>query len=766
MPAQPKSVIPPATFLNAIRNIGKGLYNKTALMAGYRGANPTNTTRIGSRIGTNANSTFASIQRVGMNWTAEDVAKNSPIAAAYLNTRRIYCKPKMFVPDTGDHVLDQELKDYLKMVWRNGGINCSMFQAFERTSNIELPVRGDSGLIWYRDETQLRLMEWSADQCGEVYQFTNPSYMADGSFYFAGRYFASNGQCSGYKIYERINSWYGKPQHYGASDVIYFQDNMFRGMRGITKFANALQHMEKGENLFQIGMDAALRQSKTAMIVYNEQGAPDELTYESQSRGQWGDVYANERIPGGPLVEYRYTGEKADFMSPDSPGPELIDGCEFSDERVALALGFTYAFLVNCSKLGGAPSRLDTNRSGKEIERIIEDVLTPPLEIISYITIMDAVDRGIFPPLPTITRGHWPFVNLPTADAFKDSMDDIKSVRAGQDSDTRVVARTGTTYPQIMRDRENEAFLKYKALNNVNTRLKSAGIPFVATIADIAQVSDNPQQAAAAEAIDTGKPAAGGNGDSPNGNGNGNATSNRVAKFAHALLEFDESKHPRGQPDNAGEFGSGGGGAQVKKQDDPSDNHPYLDAKTKYDAIKDKISSQNWEGKTDELYKLYDKRDDLYDEMRKHEKDYMQKSTPHYHELRDTLLTGDTLNNTGADISRHIVYQGETSPPEIESISGLDAGDSSRISDSVYPTVELKLSNGKTLFKQIRISNHGQVSSNAPRSYDIDIRAAKVPRTTKQFKSIEPEVIKELQPFADNIWQEQKKVIEAEREKK
>jgi len=229
-------------------------------------------------------------------------------------------------------------------------------------------------------------------------------------------------------------------------------------MRGVTIFHNVMSCIEKGEYLLQAGLSAAQRQARTAMIVMNERGAPDETAYDTTTFSD-GRVAYSERLPGGPLTEYFYNGDTAQFASPDSPGPELIAGVQEADQRFCIGLGMTYAFVVSGEKLGGAISRLDANRSSGEIERIREDLCNPALNRISQVTIMDGVRKGELPAIKSIAKGHWSFVNLPTADAFRESMDDIKSVRAGQESNTRVVARYGTTFEDIMREKEDETFV-------------------------------------------------------------------------------------------------------------------------------------------------------------------------------------------------------------------------------------------------------------------------------------------------------------------
>ncbi len=495
-----------------------------AKFANYNAAYPTATSSVGTRMGTNPQDVFSSIQRVGMQWTGEDIAKNAPLCAGYLGVRQNYCSSLLkYIPNTGDPELDKDLQQYLHGddgtggVFGSMGVDCSMQDAFMRTADLEMPVRGDAGLIWYDDGDGLRLMEFSADQLGEIYYFSPPRSTslrrnASGDIvegpgndcvYYAGRYFKGC-DCIAYKIYERTNSWYGSPRIYQAADVIYFRDPAsFRGIRGVTFFATAIQHLEKGERLFQIGMDAALRQAKTAMMVYNNRGQADETSYTTTTDPVGRTTYS-EQIPGGPITEYYYNGDNAVFTSPDSPGPELIQGVETSDERVALALRLNYCFLLSATKVGGAPSRLELNKADKEFGRIKNTIHRPRLRRISDTTIDDAVRRGIFPPIATIKRGSWMLPISPSVDAGYDASANMDNLRAGLESPQDLIAETNRNFDDVLRMKTQAAVAVRKAMKKGNDELSSLGIEPSITPFDLMQLSDNPVQAAQGEQIDRG----------------------------------------------------------------------------------------------------------------------------------------------------------------------------------------------------------------------------------------------------------------------
>jgi len=170
---------PSGTFLGRLaRNLATGIEHRVAKFANYRAASPTATTTVGQRIGSNQNSTYASIQRAGMQWTSEDLQKNAPLAMAYLRVRGNYCRPTRWKPDTGDSVLNKAVSEYCEEKWKTMGFACSMQAAVARTLHIETPIRGDAGMIIWRDEIgDLRLIEFSADQVGEVYNFTPPAHL-------------------------------------------------------------------------------------------------------------------------------------------------------------------------------------------------------------------------------------------------------------------------------------------------------------------------------------------------------------------------------------------------------------------------------------------------------------------------------------------------------------------------------------------------------------------------------------------------------------
>jgi hypothetical protein len=194
----------------------------------------------------------------------------------------------------------------------------------------------------------------------------------------------------------------------------------------------------------------------------------------------------------------------------EHPSDSFINGMRYLDASASLAVGFPYEFLFSGAQSGGAPFRGAFEAAGREIMRLRNDVHRPRLDVISYVTIMDGVERRKLPPMPNIARGCWGFTTLPTADAFRDDASDIKAIRSGITTKSAVImANSGRSFPVVLRESMQEAVATAMAVEDANRALVKAGYKPSVTIADIAQVSDNPQQAAAAENLTQGKPAEG-----------------------------------------------------------------------------------------------------------------------------------------------------------------------------------------------------------------------------------------------------------------
>jgi hypothetical protein len=487
-------------------------------------------------------------------WQAEDLVKNSDWVSVCYSLKQ-YCQPIGYLAQTGDPALDSEVNQYMREVMKRGGINQSALSAFSCAAHVEMPVRGDSILERYDDETQLRFIVRCADQIGELYRFVNPASYGAEAFvqppapsvrYIAGIFLAPNGMNEAFKIYERgYNQTYLNPQIVPACNVIFFQDNLFDGHRGVTKFAPAIQSIQKRNKIWQSGMDSMAIQSKIAAIASNASGSPDPLDYETTTNSD-GTITYTEKMADGAVVKYQFSdGDSYQFMKSEAPGPALLQGLDYSDERTCLSLGFPKAFLISARDGGGAPTRFDMSRAGREIMRLRNDVYLPRLEKMAYLFLMDGIARKKLPARAGVLNGHWHWPSLPTADAFRDDKSDVEAMRAGLTTRTAIIAKNGDgTFEDVLARGTQEAIAIEMATQDANRELVKRG--YKPTVADlnIAQDTANPAQ----------QPEPAPEANKPQGEAPANAT---------AALAFDEGKHPRADD---GKFGSGGGGGSPEKK--------------------------------------------------------------------------------------------------------------------------------------------------------------------------------------------------------
>ena len=511
-----------------------------ATMASYDGAMPDKTRQMSNRIGTNPNSAYAQQQRVTLMWQAEDLVKNSDWVSVCYSLKQ-YCQPIGYLAQTGDPALDSEVNQYMREVMKRGGINQSALQAFSCAAHVEMPVRGDSIMERYDDETQLRFIVRCADQIGELYRFVNPASYGAEAFvqppapsvrYIAGIFIAPNGMNEAFKIYERgYNQTYLNPQIVPACNVIYFQDNLFDGHRGVTKFAPAIQSIQKRNKIWQSGMDSMAIQSKIAAIASNASGSPDPLDYETTTNSD-GTITYTEKMADGAVVKYQFTdGDSYQFMKTEAPGAALLQGLDYSDERTCLSLGFPKAFLISARDGGGAPTRFDMSRAGREIMRLRNDVYLPRLEKMAYLFLMDGIARKKLPARAGVLNGNWHWPSLPSADAFRDDKSDVEAMRAGLTTRTAIIAKNGDgTFEDVLARGTQEAIAIEMATQDANRELVKRG--YKPTVADLNIAQDTPNP--------TEKP----QGEAP----------------AKAAMAFDEGKHSRADD---GKFGEGGGGAKA-----------------------------------------------------------------------------------------------------------------------------------------------------------------------------------------------------------
>ena len=465
-----------------------------AKLSGYNAAQPNTVKPQATRIGLNPNSGIIQRQRRQLSLEGLDAIRNTPFGVNYINVRRAYCSGQIaWNPDTGDAALDEQVSAILRAEWDSMGVECSMQDAFSRVADVFLPTSGDSALRWYRDEDRLRLLEITADRIGEPFSFMEQAEK-DGVQYNQGLYFKG---CNvvGYRIYEPQNMTYTmKSEYVEAPEIIFFKDDITGGVRGVSKFAAALEDVNSRYQILKSTKDTMQQQSKIAAIASNNSGAPSEYDFQTQ-QGSDGTVEMVESYADGAVVKYQFNGDSYQVLKSETPSSSFLDGLKYVDSQAALAMGLSPAFLIGSSDFGGASVRLEIEKASREITRIREHVHRPRLNKISYVTIMDLVARGKLPAKPNITRGAWHFGTLPTADAFRDSKADIDAIRAGISTRESVIAaNSGDTFPRMLRQTMQETIAIHKAVQDANRALVAQGYDPTASIQDIALSTDNPPQ--------------------------------------------------------------------------------------------------------------------------------------------------------------------------------------------------------------------------------------------------------------------------------
>lgn len=476
----------------SLRGIIQSAGLKIAALAGYNAALPNKVQAPATRLGTNPNDYYASGQRIRLSLEGENAVKNTSFAVNYIAKRSMYCTPGPWCADTGDAELNKTVNAYVEDQWKRMGVMCSMRETFNRVANVFQPQYGDAALRWYRDERGLRLLEITGDRIGEQYTLQRPVYISDGRLYCGGLYFRGP-DVTDYKIYERSgDTMYVNPKEVPARDIIFFRDDISGGVRGVSAFFAALEDVNSRYQILKATKDTMQQQSKTAAIASNNSGGPSEFSYETRT-GSDGQVEYVETYADGAVVKYQFNGDSYQVLKAEHPTDTFINGMRYLDASAALAMRFPYEFLFSAAMSGGAPARFAFEAAGKEILRLRKEVLTPRLDVIAYMTIMDGVNRKKLPPRKHIARGSFQWPSLPSADAFRDVVGDIKQVRAGLNSPQRVIATNlGASGEAIISETTAWAVMVSKARQEANKQLVSEGYEGDVMKEDIAQVFDNP----------------------------------------------------------------------------------------------------------------------------------------------------------------------------------------------------------------------------------------------------------------------------------
>jgi hypothetical protein len=152
-----------------------------------------------------------------------------------------------------------------------------------------------------------------------------------------------------------------------------------------------------------------------------------------------------------------------------------------------------------------------------------------------------------------------------------------------------------------------------------------------------------------------------------------------------------------------------------------------------------------------------------FHEQKQKEISEFEKRFPHFSGFTEEhfkKLPEETQKHFGS--KEGITFQGEPFAPGIKHVERIGGGGVSSISESMYPMVRVHLDNGTHFDEQIRISGHAQVSSNAPRTYDVDVRVGKFQDRPKDWKEIQPKLHAALADKVLETWEEHRQRIARE----
>lgn len=478
---------------------------ETARLAGYYGAQPNKIQAPAGWSGNNPNSPYSSIQRVQLSIEGQNAIKNTPFARNYVLKRRMYCSSgATWAANTGNDELNAQVQEYLAARFAVMGVNCSMLDAYGRVGDCWLPERGDAALRIMRTPDGIKLEEISGDRIGELFNYVQGAtpykeiplangVTLKGDFqYFQGLYF-SGPEVVAYRIYERYGDLsYVNPRNYAASEIIFFKDDLTGGVRGVSLFATALKTIAGKYQILDATVCTMQAQSKTVAVASNNSGGPTEYTYQTVT-GPNGQVEYQETYGDGSILKYQFNGDSYEILKAEHPTEAFIKGMSYLDKDGCQTVGFPYEFLYSPEQSGGAPSRYSFSIASREIERIRMEVHAPRLTRIAYLAIMEGVQRRDLPPDANIAKGSFRFSVLPSADAFRDSVSDIKEDRAGITTKSNLTLNNlGQTYEEVLRQRATEIYMQRKTVFELNKKLIANGMPGDVTTIDIAAISDNP----------------------------------------------------------------------------------------------------------------------------------------------------------------------------------------------------------------------------------------------------------------------------------
>ena len=364
----------------------------------------------------------------------EDLERNFAPALALNRRYALYVTPISYHAQTGDHVLDREVEEYLltevfPTCEQTGQYNFWQAAAFAVMGTNR---GGDYGFAFTRPGSEigmkpeeaaafdLKIQGVEADRIGGVYQ------NVVSNDYVAGINVGKYGEILSFRVFHRsmTTNCYDNPIDVPAADFVFHKDNMRGDMyRGISKLATAVQNLR---DLYE-AMDFSKGKMKiaSALTVFtNSNGAQignNALDVYNTNIGTNGAQQAQQDIAFGQ-INHLAGGTDIKFPQSNSPSSEEQWLCVQLLKFVAMAYNLPYSFALDASALGGVSSRLESELAKAEFDRG-KSVHEPQFTRIKNTFLIEACARGRFPAdrLSQIMRGRWGYRAHPQPDIGREA---------------------------------------------------------------------------------------------------------------------------------------------------------------------------------------------------------------------------------------------------------------------------------------------------------------------------------------------------------
>ena len=434
------------------------------------------------------NSSVVQRDRISLMMEARDLSENVGFVKGHLRKVQLYGAGTLsYEPDTGDSGMDSEISGFLADWMPRAHVGLShTFTRLIQLSLVSMTRDGDSMLVWVRDEDALRLQIVEADQIGELHSYRNtPGYVS-------GVYINPDSSKIGYKVYDRIaDMQYGNSQFIPVQDALFFADPIRNAIRSITAYDTSIQNIRDKFEILGYEKLVVKDISTEGIVTYTQRAGADRFDFDDTKQSSDG-VQSYIRRIGGVVREYMGIGEKFDVIPHNRPSPTFQGFIKTLDIEDCHGLNLPYGFLVDPSEPGGAAVRIVAHMANREFGRVQNDVLTPNLNTIRDIVLLDAVERGEISRHRGIRNGTWMFPPPPTADIQRESDIAIRETRAGLSTYTEQFAIYGQNRARQWKIKQQEIIDRHTLAHEATQALQAKGINVTVSPDEIAAMSENP----------------------------------------------------------------------------------------------------------------------------------------------------------------------------------------------------------------------------------------------------------------------------------